>query len=69
MLNPKFLGLPIRQTLSTRIFAGIHPKRYFSELTEITGARDYYEMFGVKPDADIKEIKKAFRNLGTTYFP
>ena len=31
--------------------------------------KDYYEILGVKPDADTKDIKTAYRKLARKYHP
>ena len=40
-----------------------------SELSDLVNKSNYYEILDVKPNADIKEIKKAFRNLAKKYHP
>ena len=38
-------------------------------MSVMSDKRDYYEVLGVKKDANDKELKKAFRSLARKYHP
>jgi len=63
------LFLPFRSSFSPITLDYQQKKKYHSSSTTRESKKDYYEVLGIKRDANKGEIKKAFHNLAKKYHP